>query len=452
MTYISIKKYSNPSYYEYNADNLPLVAVDDQTNLPYYNKNLDGTEIYPLGPIILNNIYAKDKNLLPYYPTGDDGKEVYMKNDDIKKIYIFHGQSPVFAKNTEKKPFYATDSENLEFYPTFNGKEIFLTINDKQIYVKKNNEEIYPRHFDITDLKYNSFDEIYALNGEIPYYATDFDNSEYYAERYGFMKYLIIDGKEIYARDFNNSEIYSFDPLRNQNYAKNKEGLSYYARDFNNSEIYAFNRSGVPQYLKNKDGIPYYARDFNNSEIYAFDQSGEPHFIKGRYAKLKNNLEYYPVYFNGDDVYMYDSLRELYIRNENGKEIYARIRGKEEYAYDFVEDIQLYANDEHHNQYYATMHDGKPYFAKSYFNDRPYYAINSQGKEFYFEIAKDENLKPIHPNSGYVSFNCKNPIIITYMDFLKYTKRSHIWFRILIFLFFIIIIFVILVLLVRKKG
>lgn len=413
MTYVEIKKYSTT--YLYNKDNLPLVAVDDVTGLPYYLK-LNGKEIYPDGPVILNQQYAKDENKLPYYPKDKTNKEIYIKDADVKNIYIYRNKSPVYALD-RGKPYYATDIENSEFYPVDEkGNEIYMTIDGKQIYAHTvDNIELYAKNKK-TD---GSDFEVYALNGKIPYYASTLEG-EFYAFDENEI-YIAVDGKQIYATYKHGGQRYAFrntdDGNSTQYYATNR-GLAYYAIDDKKSQYYVdtgtyieIDRKQI--YAKDVDENERYTT-FMNIEIFARDH-GKPY-----YAKRKNKAEFYPLK-RGAPYYVHDDERSLYAKNEKQSQFYIKVKGKEIYGKNVKTKNQLYALDTDLHQFYATDR-GKPYFAKLG-NGDPYYPQNSKGQDFYFALARDRNGKTILPNRDMVTF-VKNPtIIVMYSDFLKNIQR-----------------------------
>lgn len=413
MTYVEIKKYSTT--YLYNKDNLPFVAVNDITGLPYYLK-INQKEIYPDGPVILNQQYATDENKLPYYPKDTAGKEIYIKDADKSKIYIYRNKSPVYALN-QGKPYYATDIEGSEFYPIDeNNNEIYIIINEKQIYAQTvDKHEIYAKKIKPD----GSFSEVYALHRKIPYYASTPEGEFYAVDENEY--YITVDGKQIYAKYTHGGQRYAFqtaaDGNASQYYALDR-GVAYYAIDYKKSQYYAddkyieIDRKQI--YAKDVDNNEHYA-NFMTIEVFARD-NGEPY-----YAKYKNEAEFYPRK-KGVPYYVHNDERALYARNEKMSQFYINVNGKEIYGENVKNKNQLYALDADLHQYYATDR-GKPYFAKLGNGGDPYYPQNSKGQDFYFAFARDRNGNIIYPNRDIVMF-VKNPtVIVTYLDFLKNIKR-----------------------------
>lgn len=486
MNYVPIEKYSeSQTIYEYDDDGKPLVVVEE--NAPTYLQ-VNGKEIYPDGPIILNRRYALDENKLPYYPKDNLDKELYMQDQDNSRIYIVCDNSPVYALD-RGTPYYASNNIG-EFYALDKDRiEVYITVAGKQIYAKTTtNSQYYARKY----YSIISFSEMYALDQGVPYYAKysdEYSNDmepfemEFYAvNELGESTFITIDNKQIYTKLRDNFEIYPVQKNLNKVFALNTEGKPYYASDadgeqyyprcqkgeyymtVDNKQIYITNNYGfqeyaiqdvngisLPIYALDEQQIPYYAKwsddieryaithnnypvymEIDNKQIYVRDDNFNEYYATFKevdivaldnnvpyYATKKYEGEFYPLNTNLAYYASHDN-REIYAKNEKFKEFYISLDDKEVYARNGKD--ETYARDSDRHQYYATDH-GNPYFA-TLANGDPYYPQNSQGQDFYFELAHDVDGKIIRPNRPLVTF-IKNPTrIVTYSDFSKNIKRT----------------------------
>ncbi|GBM91812.1 hypothetical protein AVEN_15693-1 [Araneus ventricosus] len=375
------KKDNYAEFYPKQRSGKEILAKKD--GIQYYVKDSFNNEVYPKNQYgneykISRTHFAKLYNGEIFYPKNSKGDPIY---DQIKNKEVYHldsNQEPIFGKNICGDEVYAKDESLTEYYPLVNGKPFYARKKSSYFKYAKNEKG---------EIIYPTINnnQIYISEVSVSsFHALENDNFQ------GFVNYAQNNQKEIYpAITTNNGQ--QIDRIVNNSYAKNlSTGEYYYPLDSNNNE-YVTNDESSPnefKYAVTSYNVQIYAKDSNGNEYYA-KKNGKEYFAKDLttnnefYPKDNSGNEFYFSLFNNDSVFAkVGNFFQMYAKKD-GFEFYPTLRnGKKLYAKHNFD--QYYCKDFiTRKELYAQDESNNFYFAKNKF-DEEIYAIEANGDEYYF--------------------------------------------------------------------
>lgn len=184
------------TYIEEN--NTIIYPLNITKNVPVYSKDKDNNEVY----FQKNNVefYGHNKSRLPIYAKDKDGND-----------------RPALRNNVPHYSFFDKNGTVYQYYPKLNDKnEFYIKEGNKEMYAKFAAEERYAQT--------STRDDILAQDNNIPYYATDGKNVEFYPK---------LGGQNFYRREANIEKI-ALNKSNNEGfYAKNTDDDEFYPKNFN---------------------------------------------------------------------------------------------------------------------------------------------------------------------------------------------------------------------------
>lgn len=209
---------SNTVIYPLNiTKNLPIYSKDNEDNEVYFQKK--NVEIYGCNksrlpiyakyksgddrPALRNKVphysfFEKEGKVYQYYPKSKDNSEFYIK-EGTKDVYAKFDTAERYAKTQNKDdilaennkiPYYATDGQNIEMYPSSGGKTFYRKEAniEKIAFNKTTNEGFYAKNTDKDEFYPKDFnvvpeEEIEIVNVNVPTEPTDDEIKKHISSR-----------------------------------------------------------------------------------------------------------------------------------------------------------------------------------------------------------------------------------------------------------------------------
>lgn len=322
---------------------------------------------------------------LPKYARDKSNNEIYARDNLHNEMYLDIGKDEIheiFAKKNDDTIFYAQTSEQNFILPIQNNKPCYYFHGDQPIFPKNSQDlDIYAQFKSIEIYPNNSLQE--------DIYRTDTEGNQCYARDKNGQKYFaskVIYGEciQFYAKDnlltdipiFNNKNgeiVYLINITQNRPlYPVVQEKECYLKID--RKEIYGRNLKNLPVYAKNKN-LQYFALDENMLPYYGFYEE----------------YEYYPISENGDQFYKAIAKKEIYALRGKEKEFYAKNKQKDDILA-HSENISYYAQIDQ-NEIYPLLSNNSQYYKIEKDIEIP--AADKNGLHYYAKTHANVNFYPI---------------------------------------------------------
>ena len=415
-----MEKYLNNTYAK-NAKNEIMYPLDEFSNEYTLDSKLDDATTYPLGyPITFDSlIIIPQIENKPYFLRN----QVISKGDIVSKLIreirtdFLTNIASLRKPRVNNGPAYITLLCN-DFVEKF---EYTLDAQGNQKYQKDASRK--ERYIDTNDVS-----KIFAKRDNVPYYARDASNDEYYPVIFG--EQILINGK--YAETHDGIELYPKNELQNEyvimegnvpKYAK-KQNKPYYPKDSKNNEfvvnnVYIYDADGSVKYPKDKDEYFVYPKDqitLNEYYIIGTDNKYTIILEDGIYSYARESTSQRQIYppdnscaYNGDiPIYAKDEdLKIIYPRNANNDEYYLKFKNSKDDCMYADLDLNLLSR-------YAQDHLGNDIYPKTIVPQlgRPTEIILN---EMYAKTANNEFIYPLDEyNNEYTIVNEMMPDVTKY--------------------------------------